>query len=175
MNTHKIVLSALLVALSVGMGYLFVLVPNVEMMTATVFVAGGIVGPTYGLFVGLIAELIYSAFNPYGMAMPPLLIAQVFCFAVIGLVGGIFGKRQIQSLKLRFMILGACGLLLTLLFDVTTTLSFALFSAGTDAQKIWSTFLVGVSFYVVHSLVNTLIFVTVVPSVQLALQRYVKS
>ena len=174
MDNQKIVLSALLIALSVGMGYLFLLVPNVEMVTATVFIAGSIVGPLYGLFVGLLAELIYSAFNPYGMAMPPLLITQVLCFAFIGFVGGLVGKRQIKSAPLKLIILATCGFLLTLLFDVATTLSFALFSAGANMQKIWSTFIIGASFYAVHSLVNTLIFVTIVPGVQMALQRYLK-
>jgi len=168
-------LSALFSALAVGMGYLFILVPNVEMITATVFIAGSIMGPLHGALIGLAAELIYSAFNPFGMAIPPLLIAQVLCFALIGFVGGIVGSRAMRSTPLRFCVLGLCGFLLTLFYDVATTLSFALYTAGTDVQKLASTFALGITFYAVHSLGNTLIFVTVVPGVQMALRHYSKS
>ena len=87
----------------------------------------------------------------------------------------LFGNRNIQSTPLRFFVLGLCGFLLTLFYDVATTLSFALFTAGTDLQKLASTFAFGITFYAVHSLSNTLIFVTVVPGVQMALRRYSKS
>ena len=168
-------MSALFAALAVGMGYLFILVPNVEMITATVFIAGGIVGPLHGAVIGLLAELIYSAFNPFGMAIPPLLIVQVLCFAFIGYVGGVVSSRNSPSTPLRFFVLGVCGFFLTLFYDVATTLSFALFTAGTDLQKLASTFVFGITFYAVHSIGNTLIFVTVVPGVQMALRRYLKS
>ena len=125
----------MLIALSVGMGYLFILVPNVEMLTATVFIAGGIVGPVYGLIIGLFAELIYSLFNPFGMAMPPLLIAQVLVFSLIGFVGGVVGRIDIARPVLRWVVLGASGFLLTLIFDVATTLSFAIFTAGTSILR----------------------------------------
>ncbi len=156
------------------MGYLFILVPNVEMITATIFIAGLVLGPFHGAIVGLLAELIYSSSNAYGAAMPPLLLAQIISFALVGWVGGLVGRREIHPLSLRVFVFGVCGLLLTLFYDVLTTLSFALFNFGFDLKKIVSSFLVGVSFYAVHIFVNTIIFVVVVPVVQSALHRYLK-
>ena len=154
------------------MGYLFLLIPNVEMITATVFIAGTVVGPLWGLAVGALSEFIYSFFNPYGAAMPPLLVAQVLSFGLIGLVGGLFGQLTFRSLTAKLVLLGLCGLLLTLVFDILTTLSFTLFVAGTDWNKILTTFSVGISFYATHALINTLIFVTIVPIILKAIERY---
>lgn len=165
-------LAGIFTALSVAMGYLFLLIPNVELITATVFIAGTVVGPLWGLAVGALSELVYSSFNPYGAAMPPLLVAQVLCFALIGLVGGLFGRLTFRSLFSRLITLGACGLLLTLLFDVLTTLSFTLFVAGTNWSKILTTFSVGISFYATHAFINTLIFVTIVPIILKTIDRY---
>jgi LytS/YehU family sensor histidine kinase len=172
MNMNKqIILSALFVALAVAMGYLFLLVPNVEMISATVFMAGAVVGPVLGLLIGLIAELIFSLFNPMGAAAPPLLFAQVFSFSLIGLVGGFVGLPGTKMWR-SVLLYGLCGFFLTLLFDVLTTLSFALFIAGNDLPKIMALFTTGILFYVTHSVINTVIFMTIVPAVLLGIQRY---
>lgn len=172
MNVNKqIILSALFVALAVALGYLFLLVPNVELISATVFMAGAVVGPIFGLLIGLTAELIFSLFNPMGTAAPPLLIAQVFSFALIGLVGGFVGMPG-KKIWLSVLLYGVCGFFLTMLFDVLTTLSFAVFIAGDDLQKIIALFTTGILFYITHSVINTVIFMTIVPAVLVGIQRY---
>lgn len=167
-----IILSALLVALAVAIGYLFVFVPNVEMITATVFVAGMVVGPLFGMLVGAIAELIFSLLNPVGAAAAPLLVAQVISFALVGLAGGLVGMPGKKSPWLYAALYGGCGFFLTLIFDVLTTLSFALFNAGGDIKKILAFFGSGLPFYLMHIIVNTIIFVTIVPLLAYGIQRY---
>lgn len=172
MNVNKqIILSALFVALAVAMGYLFLLIPNVEMISAVVFIAGVMVGPLFGMLVGLTAEFIFSFFNPMGAAMPPLLFAQVISFALIGLVGGLV-SRPANRLWRTALVYGVCGFALTLFYDVLTTLSFAVFIAGNDLKKIISLFATGLLFNVTHSVTNTLIFMTVVPAVLFGIERY---
>lgn len=169
---HKIILSAIFVALAIAMGYSFLLVPNVEMISATVFIAGVVVGPRWGLLVGFAGELIFSLFNPLGTAAPPLLIAQVFCFMIIGWVGGLVGMPKQRQFRRLALIYGTAGLFLTLLYDVLTTLSFAIFIAGENLRKIVTIFTTGAIFYLTHVLVNTLIFAVVVPIILLGIRRY---
>ena len=154
------------------MGYLFLLVPNVEMISATVFIAAAFVGPLYGILIGGCAELIFSLFNPMGAAAPPLLVAQVFSFMLFGLVGGLVGLPKTKPLWRTMILCGVCGFFLTLVYDVLTTLSFSIFMAGDNLEKIITIFSTGILFYVIHSLVNTMIFTTIVPAILYGIQRY---
>ncbi|MBN1480426.1 ECF transporter S component [candidate division KSB1 bacterium] len=168
----KIVLSALFVALAVAMGYLFLLIPNVEMISATVFIAGAVVGARWGLLVGFVSELIFSLFNPMGAAAPPLLVAQLFCFMIIGFFGGLIGLPKQVKLWRFSLVCGLAGFFLTLLYDVLTTLSFALFIAGDDLRKLLTIFTAGAVFNATHSLINTIIFTIIVPAILIGIQRY---
>ncbi len=149
-------------ALAVTMGYLFSVVPNVEMVTATIFIAGFIMGPWEGLAVGIVAEGLYSLFNPYGPAAPPLFIAQVVSMAITGFVGGHFGKHRSGLTPWAPVYLALAGLGLSLLFAVLTTLSFMPL-AGLSFHQLTGSFIYGIGFYLTHILSNTLIFLTVVP------------
>jgi uncharacterized membrane protein len=152
------------IALAVALGFALASVPNLEMVTGTIFVAGYFLGSKKGALVGFIAEFLYSILNPYGLAVPPLLLAQSLSMALAGYVGGLLGQKdnpdEITTLKrVKF---GTCGLLLTLIFDVVTTLSFAIF-VGSSWQAITAVFLSGINFYTIHSLVNIGIFVLILP------------
>lgn len=169
---RKIILSAVFTALAVSMGYLFLLIPNVEMISATVFIAGAVVGPVYGLFIGLSAALLFSLLNPMGAAAPPLLIAQLMCFMLIGFVGGLVGLPAKERLWQKSLLYGLCGFLLTMIYDLLTTLSFAVFIAAEDPKKFATIFASGITFYVTHSVVNTIIFMTIVPAALFGIRRY---
>jgi energy-coupling factor transport system substrate-specific component len=159
----RLILSGVLSALCIVIGYLFLLVPNVEMITAAVFISGAIVGPGYGTLAGAVAELVYSLFNPYGAAAPPLLLVQVFCFALIGFMGGWAGRRTWQRSASTMILFGGLGLVLTLMFDLLTTLSFSLFLTDFELKKTAAFFISGAPFYLIHGGVNVIIFAAVVP------------
>ncbi len=158
------------------MGYIKPPIPNVEFFTATVFIAGFAVGPLYGALIGLLAEFIYSFFNPLGAPLPPTLLAQIICMAVVGYAGGFFQKRgwQNASRNVRIVLTGLMGFLLTLFFDVLTTLSFVVFVAGLDLAKIMGNFAFGMGFYLIHLCANTIIFFTIVPLIISRLQAEFK-
>ena len=147
------------------MGYLFLSIPNVELVTATVFIAGFLLGPLVGSVVGVVTEIIYSGLNPMGMAAPNLLIAQIVGMAVTGYVGGLVRRNgwHEKTTIARLFIFGATGFILTLVFDVLTTLSFVIIMSGGDLNKILSSFAFGMGFYVIHIGVNTAIFAVLVP------------
>ena len=157
----------MLAALCVVIGYAFALIPNIEMMTASIFISGYITGPLYGSFVGAIAIGIYSMFNPYGSAIPPLLVAQMVSMGCVGFTGGFCRKKgMLANISWLKIVLCACaGFLLTLLYDFLTTISSAYIIIGTDTVKLLASFIAGIAFYLTHWIVNTIIFATIVPLV----------
>jgi outer membrane cobalamin receptor/uncharacterized membrane protein len=164
------------IALIVVVGLLLIMLPNVEMVTATIFLAGYLFGVRKGLIIGMIAELIYSMLNPFGAPNPPLLIAQVVSMGIIGSAGGLFytPNSRTESAILRSIQFGIVGCLLTMMFDFLTTVSFAIFMAETWKKimaSIITNYSIGFPFYIVHMGVNTLIFAMVLPLILKALTR----
>ena len=172
-KTKKIVLIGLFAALTVVVGYVLLAVPNVELVTATIFIGGYLLGPYAGCAIGTVGEFLYALVNPLGMSSPPLLVAQVLSMAIVGLIGGWFGQRKFwpENSPLRFLIFAVTGVVLTLVFDILTTLSFAPFVAGWNIKKIVVIFFSGVPFYITHWIVNFIIFGTIVPMILLALKN----
>ena len=161
LDLRKLMLTAIFIALAIAGGLVLIQFPNVEMVTATVFLAGFFLGIARGAFVGGAAELLYSFFNPYGAAAPPMLLAQVLSMAFAGAAGGAVGKIY-RTNEPPFWLLGACGFLVTLIFDLNTTLAFALF-----IDRVWPGLLAaitfGAPFYFTHIGTNTLIFSVLLP------------
>jgi uncharacterized membrane protein len=154
---------SLFIALGVALGYAHV-VPNVELVSATIFIGGFLLGIKEGIFVGAATEGIYSMFNPYGTPSLPLWFAQVISMALAGAFGGILGKKIFSIHKKQMLTIGMIGFLSTLIFDVLTTLSFV-FTMASSIKQIVGSFVFGLSFYMTHLLSNTVIFLTLVPAV----------
>jgi hypothetical protein len=151
-------------ALGVTMGYALMSVPNVELVTATVFIAGVVSGAGGGAFVGAAAEGIFSLFHPLGAPSPPLWIAQVLSMAVTGAAGGLFfesGSPLTPSKRVR---IGIAGFLCTLNFAALTTLAYS-WTVSFSLKQILASLVFGLGFYVVHLISNTVIFFTIVPAV----------
>jgi uncharacterized membrane protein len=166
----QITRTALFVALGVAMGYAHV-VPNIELVTATIFIGGFLLGIKEGAFIGTAAEGIYSLFNPYGAPSLPLWLAQVISMAIAGSFGGILGKKISLIDKKQIPTIGMAGFLITLNFDVLTTLSFV-FTMAFTLKQIVGSFVFGLSFYLTHIISNTVIFFTLVPVILNALRKW---
>jgi hypothetical protein len=158
---RKLILTAIFIALAIAGGLALIQLPNVEMVTVAVFLAGFLLGIARGVFVGGVAEFLYSFFNPYGVPAPPLLVAQVFSMALAGGAGGFLGKFY-KTRTPPFWLLGVCGGLLTLLFDLNTTLGFTLFIES-PWQGLMAAVAFGAPFYLTHIGTNTLIFTMLLP------------
>jgi len=170
---YKWLLAALLVALCVTLGYLFLAIPNVEMITAAVFASGFLAGSRLGTLIGAAAALLFSLFNPYGAPTPPLLLAQMTSMALTGMAGGWLRHTRWLTWTpwMRALASGGAGFVLTLVYDVLTTLSFAVLMAGGDLRKIWASFIYGMAFYGLHLLSNTLTFALLLPVLLQRLNR----
>ncbi|MFQ5752427.1 MAG: ECF transporter S component [bacterium] len=172
LNRHEITAIGIFSGLAVAGGYLFIAVPNVEIFTAIIFLSGFLLGPRNGMLVGIVAQTFYSILNPFGSSPPPLLIAQVLNRAIVGHVGGKFGKflNMNKMSWTKSLYLGAAGLLLTWLYDLMAYLSF-FFLSGFSVQQMKTTFALGLLFYLIHGVVNTAIFALVLPFIIRRLTR----
>lgn len=163
-RTSRVALTAVFIALATALGYLLVSVPNVELITFTIFAAGVVLGRAGGVVVGALAFAIFSGMNPHGsgVAYPPLYAAQIAAAAVAGLAGGASarlwrpgaGARRLPFLALAG---GGFGLLLTVLYQGAVIVGLAIASpeirTGFLAAVVSNAF-----FSAVHVVSNTVIF-----------------
>jgi len=161
-KTKKVCFIGIFIALGVAMGYTFLFIPNIELVTATIFIAGYLLGIRNGIFIGIATETIFSLTNPYGIPSPPLLIAQIVSMGFTGLLGGIFSTMSFNPHIRVFMRFASAGFIATLFFALSTNLSFVI-SMGFQLNKFFSTMLTGVHFYIIHIISNMIIFATIVP------------
>ena len=174
---QKIVFISIFAAVAATLGLTFLAIPNLELVTATFFLAGYFLGSRDGMIAAVLGEFVYSLLNPMGSASPPLLVAQLIGMAVVAFAGSQAAKyRFLQNfnqqngqtpkktrLQIRTVVsLGLIGLVLTFIFDMLTTISFFIFM-GLTVSKFFASLLLGIHFYLVHIATNTLIFAVLIP------------
>jgi len=154
---------AVFMALAIALGWAFLYIPNIELITATFFIAGYFLGAARGVAVAAIGEFLYSLLNPLGAAPPPLMAAQVFSMSLAAFWGG-YSRPLTAHLTAFFKTLffGFSGLILTFLFDLFTTLAFLVF-AGLNKKTLLASVVYGLGFYLLHIIANFIIFLIVVP------------
>ena len=159
---RPIILAALFTALSVALGFLLAAIPNVELMTLSVFMGGVFCGVRLGGVIGALSILFYSVLNPLGPAPPPLLVAQIAGFFVIGASGGIAGPRIRPERRRTIIATAFFGLALTLLYDALTTFATAFIALGAGVEGMSGIFLAGAGFIAWHVGINTAVFAAAV-------------
>ncbi len=168
MDLNKLVRASIFTALAIGLGFSLIMVPNIELITVIVFLAGLTLGVGWGVLVGGTAELIFSVLNPFGsgLVFPPLLLSQVLSMIIIGATGGLmrslFFKREFTTRSI--VGLATTGFILTFIFDSLTTLSYPV-SVGFDMPQTIGIYISGIGFTVLHQISNAIVFAIGVPSV----------
>lgn len=161
--TRRLVLSAAFAGFAVAVGYALAQFPNIELVTAIIFLSGYVLGWRNGALIGLVAEGIYSAFNPYGMPPLPVLLAQMLGMCLAGIAGGqVRGFLTTINKKSKPIVLGLTGFAITLVYDFLTTLATAVV-LGLGQSSLWGLFAYGSVFYALHLVSNVLIFALVLP------------
>jgi hypothetical protein len=168
MDLSKLVRASVFAAVSVGLGFSLLMIPNVEFISIVVFISGVTLGIGWGIVVGGTAEFIFSTLNPFGSGLlfPPLLLGQVLGMITIGAAGGLLRPlffRKTFSVKIIF-IAGVFGFILTFIFDSLTTLSYPL-SAGYDWPQTLALYLSGLAFTLLHQISNAIIFSVGIPGI----------
>jgi hypothetical protein len=174
-RTRRALLGCLLVALSVSLGMALSGVPNVELVTLTVFAAGFLLGPGAGACVGAASAALFSAFNPLGTALPPLVAAQAVGQLAVGWSGGVFGPlvARVENRFFSRAVAAGVGFVLTVSYDVVTNAGAYVTIAGEKSLEGLVKFTIaGILFVGVHIVWNTLVFgATLVPILRV-LSRY---
>jgi hypothetical protein len=168
-QTVRIALFASLVA---ALGFLLAPVPNIELFTFGLFVAGYALGLRGGAQAALLAVVLYYGLNPYGSSLlfPPLFLAQIVAGLWIALLGAAF-RRLLplgaspwlqRSLLLPFAVLAALALPL---FP-----SLALMLIGGGSWQGWLA--LGLLMTAWGFLFNLLVFLSSFPSLSRQLRRW---
>ena len=155
--SFRIALISILVGIGIGGSYALIAIPNVEILSFVIFLAGFLYGWQVGALVGGISEAIFGGFNPNGVAPLIVYLTLVISFTLIGMIGGLVGKYT-KDLKMngwniyKFAIIGA---LLTLIFDIITMIGWIYVTPG---MAFYLTMIMQVPFTVVHVISNVCLF-----------------
>ncbi len=166
----KIVLMGSFIGLGVSLGYLLQPIPNVEMVTATTFIGGYLLGIRQGLLIGITTELIFSTLNPLGSASPPLIAAMAISMGISGAWGGILGMKSNHNGRGFRIKLAFAASVCTIIFYVFTTVSFAILLSLSFEQLI-NSFAAGTIFLIIHITSNIFIFTIIVPVIIKRLEK----
>ncbi|MFC2170748.1 hypothetical protein ACFLQJ_02085 [Calditrichota bacterium] len=153
-------------ATAVVCGYLLIMVPNVELMTVMISLAGIYLGVYGGALVGIFAVTIFNGLNTWGLPYPPVWLAQMTGMGLNGLLfgflrGKIFSSRYTGKVAISL----TAGVLITLFYDFLTTVAFPV-STGIAPGKGWIPFLIaGLPFMLIHVISNGVIFTVLLPAV----------
>ncbi|MFH1755006.1 MAG: hypothetical protein ABIA59_04820 [Candidatus Latescibacterota bacterium] len=156
-------------------GYVLAGVPNIELMTVTIFLSGYLLGIRFGILIGTSSAAVHALFNPLGGSLPPLLLAQCVSFSLIGASGAMFGPL-IEGLRNRLaaiLFAGLIGFVVTLLYDVLTNIAAFYIAMGMGPSEGFVGFVIGgILFMGMHIVWNTGLFLFVVKPVLTVLSRY---
>ena len=172
-NLNNLVKAAIFTSTSIALGYAFILIPNFEFISITVFLAGFTLGISWGALVGGTSIFIYSVFNPLGSGLIyfPLLIGQIVAMIGIGVLGGL-NKKLIFHLSMKILVIfsGFLGFICSLWYNGIMTIVYPL-SAGYSLEDMKAYFISGIIFTMFHTLSNTIIFLIVIPSYKIRIAR----
>ncbi len=137
--------------------------PNIEPFTLVYFFIGYRYGLVWGIVIAGLGEFLYSAFNPFGAALPPVMVAQVVGMGIVGLCGGLFGHYdswRVCSHSRRWGLL-AVAICLTLVFDLLTNLAMV-WTLGNLVEWLYA----AIPFSALHIAANSVLFVFAFPVLQ---------
>jgi len=158
-SVARVAYGGVIIALAVTLGYVLAAVPNVELVTLALAFGGYFLGAGWGAVVGALGFGLYSTLSPYGVAPPPVFVAQLIGGALIGIGGSVLQKFFRRNIKLgiKIVLATATGLILTFLYDILTNLgSYVAISSKTTLLP----FMVGgIGFSIMHILTNRRIFI----------------
>ncbi|MBQ7503998.1 MAG: ECF transporter S component [Ruminococcus sp.] len=118
-NTRRVVLLAVMVALSVAGRFIFAPVQFFKPVSAIVILAGMYFGSQFGFLTGALSAVVSDFYFGQGPWTP----FQMFSWGLIGLLAGVLSNSLIKS-KILLILYGAfSGVLFSLIMDVWTVLS----------------------------------------------------
>lgn len=171
-RTFRIALTGIFIALSIVLGYMLIYIPNIELITAMIFLSGFIIGKKEGLVVGAFSSFIFCFLNPMGASQLPLLTVQVVYYSLVGLIGALthdlvknksFYKPKDDLYVYQVMgILGVLGGIMTIIYSIFSELA-GFITISAPGVPFSAYFLIGVPWTILHVIGNVLGFVFILP------------
>jgi len=148
--------------------------PNVEFTSLIVFLAGAVLGVSFGAGLGVLVMVTNGFVSPWGLA-GLILPFQVLGMAVVGVGGGLYRRSRRGSYDAKSCAETAVlGAFLTLVYDTVTNFGFAV-TLMLTGQPIFLTFISvlvsGAVFSLIHVVSNTVIFGAAFVPVTNAMQK----
>ncbi len=175
-SVRRIVVASLFIAISVVVGKALETVPNVELISFSVWMSAYVLDRKYSTVVGVISFTVFSLLSPYGAAPLPLLVAQAIGGGLIGFLGGWFVKGSKVDLSkstfpfhiiMKYLVF---GVLITFVYDVLTNIGgFVSFAENSSTLLLY--LIGGLSFALVHIISNGIIFMILTPLMQRTLDQ----
>ena len=171
-TTRTVLLASLLVAMIFAAGQALSGIPNVELVTTLAFVAGYLLGPVVGAGVGAAGMGAHSLFNVMGTVVPPVWLAQVASFALVGAAGGLLGPAIARTRGgVRAAILAAViGAALVIVYQLAVNV--VAFHTFTNDVDVWVYVWGGIAFGAVQVAWNAAVFGAAVPPMLRVLARH---
>jgi len=146
---------AIFSALAYVLALLSLYIPNVSLSFIAVFACGALYGPKTGLSAGALGMFLWSVFNPYGMAVFPVTLAQIIGMIIVGALGGLIASLALMKkiLPLGFWIFGLMGLVSGLVYQLLVS--------GVNAWlfgPFWQSLEAGLAFSLLTIVSNAIIF-----------------
>lgn len=130
---------ALFASLAAALGFLLAPLPNIELLTFTLFLGGFLLGVRSGVAAALLATLLYFGLNPYGSSLifPPLFAMQILAGILVALLGALFARFFPHVSGMRRVTLLPFAALSALIFPVLPLAVWPLLGQG--SWQVWLT------------------------------------
>ncbi len=171
-KNFRIALIGTFSALAVVLGYMLAYIPNIEIFTLMVFLAGFVMNKKDGAIVGLLSSIIFTFFNPFGPSPPPLFFYQLTHYSLTGALGGLtrdflcnkkyFKPREDLYVFQIMLIFGVLGASITFIYDILSTL-FGGLIVSIAVEYFIASYLSGIIFTSIHLVGNILGFIFLLP------------
>ncbi|MGB5105168.1 MAG: ECF transporter S component [Candidatus Zixiibacteriota bacterium] len=146
-------------ALAYAGSFVLMVIPNATLGILMVFFGGYGTGTLAGCLIGAISATLISLFNPYGMAMLPILLAQIGGYSCVGMLGGSLANRLNARTSVYYLLsLGLLGVTTALLYQIPVSIVDA-WLFGPFRERL----VVSASFALITVASNVIFFIVLFP------------
>jgi hypothetical protein len=169
-RSRRVAITANMAALALVGNYSLVFLLNIELGTSIIFITGYVFDLGMAIAVAMIMSVVFGMVNPWGGFIPHIWLAQVLGWVFTAIVGSLLSRNvEAESDDFYFTLkMGIVGAIVTLFFDLSTNLGYALAFEIPYLVAIMT----GLSWSLVHIASNVLIFSQVVPTLETVLKNH---